>query len=132
MNITTIKSGPKSGVRVNSMTLPVEEFIRRWLSHVLPPGYKRIRYYGLHHGGARAEKLPHCRQLLGLEPELPAVAVPSLQEWLAEILGDEVDQCPHCGAKGSLVERTTFEQLPWLVGLLLSLFGQPTTVGVCR
>jgi len=114
------------------LTLRVAEFMRRWLSHVLPPDYKRIRYYGLHNSRARAEKLPRCRKLLGLEPELPEVEEPSLEEWLEEILGDEVDKCPQCGAKGSLVERTTFEQLPWLVGLILSLFGQPTTAGVCR
>lgn len=114
------------------LTLPVEEFIRRWLSHILPLDFKRIRYYGLHHNRARAEKLPRCRQLLGLGPELPEVVEPSLQEWLAEILGDEVDTCPQCGAKGSLFERATFEQLPWLVVLILSLVSQPTRQGVCR
>jgi hypothetical protein len=114
------------------LTLPVDEFIRRWLSHVLPPDFKRIRYYGLHHSSARAEKLPHSRMLLGLDPILPEVEALSLQDWLAEILGDEMDQCPHCGAKGSLFERSSFEQLPWLVGIILALFGQPTRVGVCR
>jgi hypothetical protein len=118
--------------KLKRLTLPVEEFIRRWLSHVLPRGYKRIRYYGLHHSSARAEKLLRCRKLLGLAPELPEIDVPSLAEWLAELLGDEVDRCPQCGATGSLIERTTFAQLPWLVSLILSLFGQPTTVGVGR
>ena len=72
------------------------------------------------------------KRLFWVQPELPEVAEPSLEEWLAEILGEAVDQCPHCGAKGSLVERTTFEELSWLVGIILSLFGQPTTAGVCR
>jgi hypothetical protein len=114
------------------LTLPVDEFIRRWLSHVLPKGFQRIRYYGLHDSSARAEKLPRSRALLGLDPALPEVEALSLQEWLAEILGDEMDQCPHCGAKGSLFERSSFEQLPWLVGIILALFGQPTRQGVCR
>jgi hypothetical protein len=114
------------------LTLPVHEFIRRWLSHVLPPGFKRIRYYGLHHSSARAEKLPRSRMLLGLDPMLPEIEELCLSEWLAEILGDEMDRCPHCGASGSLFERSSFEQLPWLVGLILALFGQPTRQGVCR
>jgi hypothetical protein len=114
------------------LSLPVLTFMRRWLSHVLPPGYKRIRYYGLHHSSARQEKLARCRQLLGLAAALPEVAEPSLMEWLTEILGEEVDRCPHCGAKGSLSERSSFEQLSWLGGLILSLFGQPTPAGVCR
>jgi len=94
------------------LTLPVDEFIRRWLSHVLPAGYQRIRYYGLHHSSARAEKLPRCRTLLGLEADLPEVEEPSLAEWLAEVLGAEVDRCPHCGATGSLVEQGRFEPGP--------------------
>ena len=110
----------------------MEEFIRRWLSHVLPGGYKRIRYYGLHHSSAKQKKLPRSRELLGLEAELPEIEEPSLAEWLEEILGEAVDQCPHCGAKGSLVERTTFEELSWLMGIILSLFGQPTRAGVGR
>jgi hypothetical protein len=115
------------------MTLPAEEFIRRFLLHVLPPRYVRIRYYGLHHSSARKEKLPRCRALLGLEPALPEAKELSLLEWLEEVLGEEqVDRCPYCGAQGSLFKRAEFERLPWLVALLLSLVSQPTRQGVCR
>ena len=48
------------------MTLPVEEFIRRFLLHVLPSGFHRIRYYGFLGNRYRKEKLEHCRQLLGM------------------------------------------------------------------
>jgi hypothetical protein len=115
------------------MTLSAEEFIGRFLLHVLPPRYVRIRYYGLHHSSARQEKLPRCRALLGLEPALPEAKELSLLEWLAEVLGEEqVDRCPHCGAVSSLFKRTEFERLPWLVALLVSLVSQPTRQGVCR
>ena len=115
------------------MTLSAEEFIRRFLLHVLPPRYVRIRYYGLHHSSARKAKLPRCRALLGLEPALPEPKELSLLDWLEEVLGEEaVDRCPHCGAKGSLFKRAEFEQLPWLVALLLSLVSQPTRQGVGR
>ena len=52
-------------------------------------------------------------------------------EWLTEVLGEEVDRCPQCGAVGSLFLRAEFERLPWLVALILSLVSQPTRQGVC-
>ncbi|MBI1879996.1 MAG: IS91 family transposase, partial [Chloroflexi bacterium] len=115
------------------LTLSAEQFIRRFLLHILPPGYKRIRYYGLHSSNARKEKLPRCRELLGLAAALPEVKELSLLEWLAEVLGEEqVDRCPHCGAVGSLFKRAEFERLPWLVVMIVSLVSQPTRQGVCR
>jgi hypothetical protein len=115
------------------LSLKAEEFIRRFLLHILPHGYKRIRYYGLHHSSARKEKLPRCRVLLGLPAALPEVKELRLLEWLAQVLGEEqLDRCPHCGAVGSLFKRAEFERLPWLVALLLSLVSQPTRQGVCR
>lgn len=115
------------------LTVTAEEFIRRFLLHILPLGFKRIRYYGLHHASARAEKLPRCRRLLGVDPALPIIPELSLLTWLQQILGEAaVDQCPHCGAQGSLFKRTEFAQLPWWVIWLLSLVSQPTRQGVCR
>ena len=114
-------------------TLSGEEFIRRFLLHILPSDYKRIRYYGLHSSHARQEKLPRCRALLGLRTALPEIKELSLLEWLAEVLGEEqIDRCPNCGAVGSLGKRAEFEQLPWLLVLILSLVSQPTRQGVCR
>lgn len=100
--------------------------------HILPGGFVRIHYYGLHHARARTEKLPRCRSLLGLAVELPEIPELGLREWLEELLGEEVDRCPHCGAAGSLFKLAEFERLPWLAGLLLSLVSQPTRQGVCR
>jgi hypothetical protein len=115
------------------LTLTGEEFIRRFLLHILPAGFVRIRYYGLHHSSARKEKLPGCRRLLGLPPALPVIPELSLLAWLEQVLGEEaVDLCPYCGAKGSLYKRAEFERLPWLVALILSLVSQPTRQGVCR
>ncbi len=114
------------------MSLPVLEFIRRLMQHVLPLHFHRIRYCGLHSSSARKEKLPRVRKLLGLDKELPEVVELSLMEWLEGILGDDADRCPNCGAKDSLFERSTFDKLPWLVVILLSLCGQPTTQGVSR
>ncbi len=115
------------------LTLTAEEFIRRFLLHLLPPDYKRIRYYGLHSSSARKAKLPRCRALLGLPAALPEPTELSLLEWLQQILGEEaIDRCPHCGATGSLCKRAEFERLPWLAALIVCLVGQPTRQGVCR
>ena len=48
------------------MTLDAEEFIRRFLLHVLPDGFQRIRYYGFLGNRYREEKLARCRELLGM------------------------------------------------------------------
>lgn len=123
--------GGKGKEKVLSLT--ADEFIRRFLLHILPNGYKRIRYYGLHHSSARKEKLPRCRRLLGLPAALPVIPELSLMAWLTEVLGEEaVDSCPYCGAQGSLCKRAEFERLPWLAALIVSLVGQPTRQGVCR
>jgi hypothetical protein len=52
------------------MTLATDEFIRRFLLHVLPRGFHRIRHYGLFAHGSRATNLTHARVLLGVH-ELP-------------------------------------------------------------
>jgi hypothetical protein len=115
------------------LTLTAEEFIRRFLLHLLPPDYKRIRYYGLHSSSVRKEKLPRCRALLGLPAALPEPTELSLIDWLQQVLGEEqVDRCPHCGAQGSLCKRAEFERLPWLAALILCLVSQSTRQGVCR
>ena len=46
-------------------SLPADEFLRRFLLHVLPKGFTRIRHYGLSAGRSKNELLPHCRHLLG-------------------------------------------------------------------
>lgn len=57
------------------MNLSADEFIRRFLVHVLPKGFRRIRYYGLMVNRQRQAKLARCRQLLGLEkPGQPCIA----------------------------------------------------------
>jgi hypothetical protein len=56
---------------VKTMALAATEFIRRFLLHVLPLGFHRIRYYGFLGPRHRAEKLTRCRQLLGATPARP-------------------------------------------------------------
>ncbi len=76
-------------------TLPVDEFIHRFLWHVLPKGFTRIRHYGLFAGRNKNELLPRCRQLLSADEREP-VKKKSAADWLL-LLGIDVTRCPRCG-----------------------------------
>ena len=75
--------------------LPAEEFLRRWVQHVLPRGFVKIRHYGLLANRHRTERLTLCRALL---------AVWTLAQVVVGILGPEEARrsdprhCPACGA----------------------------------
>ena len=58
----------RHGDQIKTMTLSADEFIRRFLLHVLPDGFQRIRYYGFLGNRYRREKLEQCRRLLGMPP----------------------------------------------------------------
>ncbi len=81
-----------------TMTLPVGEFIRRFLLHVLPPGFHRMRYYGLLGNRHRKEKLANCRQLLRMPaPETPAATVPAdYRDRYEALTGSSLRICPVC------------------------------------
>jgi len=83
----------KSGRRV--VVLPAEEFIDRFLLHVLPSGFKRIRHYGLLAPAAKATQLALARQALSV-PEPDPVITASVEEFLQRIGRDEWARCPHC------------------------------------
>jgi len=102
------------------LTLDAVEFIRRFMQHVLPPGYMRIRHYGLHHNRKRGQ-LTIARALL--RAGAPGTAELTLREWLTEVLGRDPRQCPFCAA-GELVRVGEFGPLTgwkalgmWLLGL---------------
>ena len=80
--------------RWRTMTLPGEEFLRRFLQHVLPRGMHKVRYYGLWHPVARARREALQRQLA--PPDAPPPAPPAAAEGLTPALA-RVDRCPACG-----------------------------------
>jgi hypothetical protein len=85
-----------------TMTLEAEELIRRFLLHVLPAGFQRIRYYGFLGNRYRKEKLARCRQLLGMpaseaqEPAKAAAAAPDYRERYEALTGVSLRRCPVC------------------------------------
>jgi hypothetical protein len=92
--------------RAKVMTLAVDEFIRRFLIHVLPSGFHRIRHYGLFANGGRAENIARARQLLNVPQPRP-------QPDNADVADDGKAQsssypCPCCGGRMIIIE--TFER----------------------
>jgi hypothetical protein len=85
-----------------TMTLSAEEFIRRFLIHVLPDGFQRIRYFGFLCNRYRQDKLVQCRQLLGMpaldpKPEEEDQSIDYDYDQLYEKLtGSSLRQCPIC------------------------------------
>ena len=85
------------------MTVAAEEFIRRFLLHVLPAGFVKIRHYGLLANRSRKNNITLCRMLLGCcQTETPDQNLPATwQEYLLKVSGVDVTQCPAC-KKGRL------------------------------
>ena len=80
------------------MTLPAEEFIRRFLQHTVPDGFHRIRHVGFLANSHRSEKLALCRKLLAVPPPEP-VPTRRWQDRLRELTGEDIDACPCCGGR---------------------------------
>jgi hypothetical protein len=84
------------------MTLEAVEFVRRFLTHVLPAGFVRVRHYGLLANRHRREKLARCRELLGMAVTPQADTAPTAPDPITPP-GHEVEVtptrvCPRCGA----------------------------------
>ena len=91
----------KGRTRYKTMTLGADEFMRRFLLHVLPNGFHRIRHYGLLANAGRREALAKARELLHAIPDLDAEC-PS--EDAAAGIAQPTFVCPDCGAAMIVVE----------------------------
>ena len=90
--------------RYKLMTLTTDEFIRRFLIHVLPRGFHRIRHYGLSAKAACADNIARARELL---------AVPKLQAEPADATdGNDPHPCPHCGGRMIIIETFARGSMP--------------------
>lgn len=101
----------RHGQVMRTLTLPAEEFLRRFLLHVLPKRFVRIRYFGFLASRCRTVQLAQCRQALAVAPA-PSAAPPTPESpgtsW----------PCPRCGGPMRLIEHLTARQL--LVQALLA------------
>ncbi len=110
--------------KIKWLTLEALEFIRRFLLHVLPSQFVKIRYYGILGHRNRKGKLLRCKTLLGIatreEPEEGPKE--SWQDLLTRITGIDLTVCPYCG-KGKMIQRETLP--PGSIGLADNLFPHP-------
>lgn len=94
------------GSKQRTMVLRGDEFLRRFLLHVLPRGFVRIRFFGFLANRRRKHLLPVCRRLLEVSP-LPSL--PALRAGEAKLPATWL--CPNCGGAMVLVERFSAEQI---------------------
>jgi hypothetical protein len=90
--------------RYTTMTLDVDEFIRRFLIHVLPKGFHRIRHYGLFAGSNRAETIETVRNLLNLAPPAADASTKAQQTSETDPAHPLSHPCPCCGGRMFIIE----------------------------
>jgi hypothetical protein len=102
----------RHGNQVRTLTVDSEEFLRRFLLHVLPKRFVRIRYFGFVASRCRTVQLPQCRRALAVASAPPPAtpAPPPPRSW----------PCPRCGAPMRVIERLTPRQL-YLTSLLADI-----------
>ena len=88
------------------MTLLVDEFLRRFLLHILPQGFVRIRHFGFLANRRRAVTLPLCFQVLGSPQEANVQQTTSSTED-----GPRLYRCPKCGGPMKVIERLTAAEI---------------------
>jgi len=100
----------RHGDRQKVMSVTADEFIRRFLLHVLPQGFHRIRYYGFLGNRYREQKLAHCRDLLGMPVSAPSESrAPKVyRDRYEQLTRRSLKQCPTC-LQGQMITIETFD-----------------------
>jgi hypothetical protein len=98
----------RDGNQHKTMMLSANEFIRRFLLHVLPDGFQRIRYFGFLANRYRVEKLALCRQLMQMPPPTAAEVPKDYRDRYEALTGVSLKTCPLCRC-GTMVVIEVFE-----------------------
>jgi hypothetical protein len=98
----TLSYRDRKGDRKKTIALEAHEFIRRFLLHVLPQGFMRIRHFGFLANRSKKQALAQCRKLLDLAPALPKSPILSAKDLLLKITGIDLTRCPCC-QNGTLI-----------------------------
>lgn len=102
-NVTFSWRDYKDGDKVKEMTIRTEEFIRRFLLHILPDNFVKIRYYGILSSRNKNTKLKKCKDLLGCEEIMEDYKIRN-RDLLANLVDTSEITCPCCG-KGIMRTR---------------------------
>jgi hypothetical protein len=89
--------------RYNTMTLKPDEFIRRFLMHVLPNGFHRIRHCGLLASGTKTETIARARQLIATVAPVQTAHQPQPPD-SAPATDQATHPCPYCGGRMNIIE----------------------------
>ena len=111
-NVTFRVKDYRNDGRPATRTIPGIEFIRRFLLHVPPKGFVRIRHYGLLSSRCKKEKIVLCRNLIGCRKYISTLKGLNGAGIIKILFGRDVHKCPSCG--DSLIEMT--QAVPVLVG----------------
>jgi hypothetical protein len=85
----------KNGAKEKVMTLTAYEFIRRFLLHILPQGFNKIRHYGFLASAVKRKKLALCKKLTGAK--ITVVSKLSTSDLMKKLTGRDITLCPFCG-----------------------------------
>lgn len=99
------------GNTLKTLTLKATEFIRRYLLHILPRGFMKIRYFGFLGHANKKTCIPLLRKLIDPEAQILEQSSETIQEMMARLTGVDVSRCPECG-RGKMV---CIEELPNLL-----------------
>ncbi|MBU0675538.1 MAG: IS91 family transposase [Proteobacteria bacterium] len=88
--------------KVKELTVKAAEFIRRYLLHILPNGFMKIRYFGFLASTNKKTSIALLRQLINLDAELTEKMKETVQEMMLRLTGVDIFCCPECG-KGKMI-----------------------------
>jgi len=123
LRVRTDGTGSRRGKR--TVALPGEQFIGRFLQHVLPPGFKRIRHYGLLAPATKTERLATARKLLAM-PAANRQAREDAQAFMRRVAAIDIACCPHCRlGRWCVVEHRSADRAAIAAPLLAVCRGPP-------
>jgi hypothetical protein len=102
----------KRNAQIKAMTLDADEFIRRFLFHVLPKGFMKIRYFGFLANTNKKKYVPLLRQLIDPKAQLPEKSKETVQEMMLRLTGIDITCCPQC-QKGRMTKIRELPKLAW-------------------
>ena len=114
-NVTFAYRDRKLGDISRTMTLKADEFIRRFLLHVLPDGFMRIRHFGFIANRCKKQNIQRIRELKGVSDTVTEKTKKNTQELMLELTGTDITMCPCC-KKGTMEVIAEITPL-WKMGM---------------
>jgi len=88
--------------KAKQLTVNAEEFIRRYLLHILPGGFMKIRYFDFLANTNKKECIALIRQLIDPDCKIAEKLTETIQEMMLRLTGTDISHCPECG-KGKMI-----------------------------